>query len=327
VRDAAAQAALRRWGLVQRGGSALHNAAQMLSPPAAEVARTLRRSDGASLAYHVVPAAGEAAPLLLLHGLASNHTRWSEFVEHSALRGQRALIRPDLRGYGESSTGGRITLEVWADDLAALLDHEGHARAVVVGHSLGAQVALGFAQRHPARVAALGLIDPVFRDALKGRARWVARLAPLLRGLAGLVRGLNALGLRRRRLPWQDLRALDREARAALATPAGVAAFVRRYGSRRDNLRHVRSSAYLQSVAEMLRPPPDPAALAMPVLALLSTGATYADAQVTRAWLQALPRLTLQTVACQHWPLTERPDEVRAAIEHWCDALDGPPPH
>jgi hypothetical protein len=31
-------------------------------------------------------------------------------------------------------------------------------------------------------------------------------------------------------------------------------------------------------------------------------------------------------VACQHWPLTERPDEVRAAIEHWCDALDAPLP-
>lgn len=296
----------------------------MLCLAAPELARTLRRSDGALLAYRVVPAAGAAAPLLLLHGLASNHTRWSEFVEHSTLRGRRALIRPDLRGYGESSTGGRITLEVWADDLAALLDREGHAGAVVVGHSLGAQVALGLARSHPHRVAGLVLIDPVFRAALKGGARLAARAAPLLRGLAWAVRGLNALGLRRRRLPSQDLRALDREARVALATPAGVAAFVRRYGSRRDNLRHVRSSAYLQSVAEMVRPPPAPATLAMPVLALLSDGATYADAQPMREWLQGLPRLTLQTVACQHWPLTERPDEVRDAIERWCDALDAP---
>ena len=59
----------------------------------------------------------------------------------------------------------------------------------------------------------------------------------------------------------------------------------------------------------------------MPVLALLSSGATYADAQAMREHLRRVPRLTLQTVDCHHWPLTERPDAVREAIERWCAAL------
>ncbi|MFG9450979.1 alpha/beta fold hydrolase [Pseudomonas aeruginosa] len=57
------------------------------------------------LAYRVLPAAaGARGPaLVLLHGLASNMSRWSEFVERSALRGHHALIRLDLRGHGGSA--------------------------------------------------------------------------------------------------------------------------------------------------------------------------------------------------------------------------------
>jgi pimeloyl-ACP methyl ester carboxylesterase len=58
----------------------------------------------------------------------------------------------------------------------------------------------------------------------------------------------------------------------------------------------------------------------VPVLALLSTGATFADAAEMRAAL-AGERVTLQSIDCHHWPLTERPVEVRQAIERWCDAL------
>jgi pimeloyl-ACP methyl ester carboxylesterase len=74
-------------------------------PPAPERACTLHRPDGAVLAYRVAPPAAGArgAVLVLLHGLASNLSRWSEFVEHSALRGQHALIRLDLRGHGGSA--------------------------------------------------------------------------------------------------------------------------------------------------------------------------------------------------------------------------------
>lgn len=290
---------------------------------AMETSRALHRPDGRTIAYRVTPAS--AAPrgiaLVLLHGLASNLTRWSEFVEHSALRGQHDIIRIDLRGHGGSDCGGRIGLEVWADDLAALLDQEGHERAILVGHSLGAQLALHFACRHARRAAGLVLIDPVFREALRGRWRLLASCAPALRGMACVVRTLNVLGLRRRRLQPLDLRELDRLARQALSSAEAEAAFVHRYSSARADLRSTRTATYLADLAEMFRAPPDPATLPMPVLALLSDGATFADPAVMRRTLGRLPAVTVATIACHHWPLTERPAEVRAAIERWVDAL------
>jgi pimeloyl-ACP methyl ester carboxylesterase len=60
--------------------------------------------------------------VLLLHGLASNLTRWSEFVERTTLSDDRDLIRVDLRGHGDSPTRGPISLESWSVDLLALLD-------------------------------------------------------------------------------------------------------------------------------------------------------------------------------------------------------------
>jgi pimeloyl-ACP methyl ester carboxylesterase len=259
--------------------------------------------------------------VVLLHGLASNLTRWSEFVEHTRLADTRDVVRVDLRGHGGSATRGPIGLEIWCDDLLALLDAEGAARALLVGHSLGAQVALACAARAPQRVAALVLIDPVFRAALKGRWRWLARAGPLFAAAAALVRGANALGLRRRAIPPLDLRQLDRVARASLASPEAEAEFIRRYSSTRADLRTFRTAHYLRELVELFRPVADPRAIAVPVLVLLSTGATFAALDDMRRIAAGFPVGEVRTIDCHHWPLTERPDEVRAIVEDWCAAL------
>ena len=260
------------------------------------------------------------APVLLLHGLASNMTRWSEFVERTRLAEERDVIRVDLRGHGDSPMSGRISLELWCDDLLALLDAEGASHAVLIGHSLGAQVALACAARAPGRIAALVLIDPVFRPALRGRWKWIARAAPLFVAAAAVVRGLNALGLRRQRIPPLDLRALDELARASLGSPQAEAEFIRRYSSTRADLRTFRTAHYLQELVEMFRPLAAPESIAMPTLVLLSTGATFAELPAMRAIAARFPRGEVRTIDCHHWPLTERPDEVRCIIEGWCAA-------
>jgi pimeloyl-ACP methyl ester carboxylesterase len=290
--------------------------------PEGEQPRRLLRPDGTRIAYRLTRArrGGSKAPVLLLHGLASNLTRWSEFVERTTLAEERDVVRVDLRGHGDSPTRGRIGLERWSDDLLALLDAEGASRAVLVGHSLGAQVALACAARAPNRVAALVLIDPVFRSALRGRWKWLARAAPLFAAAAAVVRGLNALGLRRRRIPPLDLRALDELARASLGSPDAEAEFIRRYSSTRADLRTFRSAHYLQELVEMFRPVAAPESIAAPALVLLSTGATFADLGTMQAIAARFPRGEVQTIACHHWPLTERPDQVRSAIEAWCAA-------
>lgn len=288
--------------------------------------RRLQRPDGLRLHwYRHGPAKPVAEPVMLLHGLASNASRFAEFCEHSALTQQRAMLRVDLRGHGASVSRRALDTEAWCDDLAALLDAERAARAIVVGHSLGAQVALRLAERHADRVAGLVLIDPVFRQALHGRPLRVARAVPLWRWAARAVRGLNRLGLHRGALPPLDLRTLDQRAREALASPdpTAEARFIARYSSARADLRHLPLAVYLQDLVEMFRPVPAPAALGVPVLALLSSGATFAEAQAMRQAL-AGPRVRIETVDCHHWPLTERPIEVRHAVEAWVATGFGP---
>lgn len=288
---------------------------------AAERSASLARPDGATIAYEVRrPAVPGGEPVLLIHGLASNRTRFAEFVEHTALAERHALIRVDLRGHGGSITRRRIGMDLWCDDLAAVLDAEGGAPAIVVGHSLGAQVALHFARRHPQRVAGLVLIDPVFRGALHGRWLRLAQAVPLIALAARVVRAANALGLHRGALPPLDLRALDEVARRALGSPEAERAFIAQYSSASADLRHVPLAVYLQDLVEMFGPAPLPRELDVPVLALLSTGATFADPGEMRAAL-AGPRVTLHSIECHHWPLTERPADVREAIERWCGAL------
>jgi len=296
-----------------------------------EQARTLAAPDGSGDTLHFRVTAARAAtvpprsPVLLLHGLASNLTRWSEFVAHTRLAQTRALIRVDLRGHGRSETRRRIGLALWSADLQALLDAAAAPQAILVGHSLGAQAALHFAATRPQRVQALALIDPVFGGALHGRWRRLARGRALLAAAAALVRALNRLGLRRRRLAALDLESLDREARAALRDPASEAAFIARYSSAWADLRCFRSAHYLQELAELLRPLPPPATYPMPVLVLLSTGATFAQLAATRAIAAGFARGTIESIDCHHWPLTERPVEVRERIERWIDALDAAP--
>lgn len=95
-------------------------------------------------------------PLLLIHGHPFDRSMWRPQIER--FRADRRVLAPDLRGYGES--GGAAT--GWtqlADDLLTLLDAARVPRAVVVGLSMGGQVALELHRIAPSRVAGLLLAD------------------------------------------------------------------------------------------------------------------------------------------------------------------------
>src|SRR5207247_72784 len=142
-----------------------------------ETVRSLAVADGVTLRYRLWRQDGRRPLLVLLHGMASNMTRWSEFVDNTGLKQQFDILRLDLRGHGESFTRGKVSMEIWSDDLKAILDAESYERAIFVGHSLGANVALHFAASQPSRVVGLTLIDPLFPEAARGIALWILRLA------------------------------------------------------------------------------------------------------------------------------------------------------
>jgi pimeloyl-ACP methyl ester carboxylesterase len=288
---------------------------QGLTPP--DELRTLARHPGVAIAYRLYRPGPPRRVLVLLHGVASNMTRWTEFVRETRLRESWDLLRLDLRGHGQSLSRGRVGLPEWADDLAAVLAAEACPPAVVAGHCLGAGVALEFALRHPARTAGLVLVEPMLRPALTGRLRRLVRLRPLVAAVASIVLGLNALGLHRRRLRALDLEALDRRTRAAMAA-GGTERLLAAYASPVADLRTTPTVTYLQDLLAVTAPLPALGQVAAPTLALLSTGGLFGDPASTEALLAALPRARVVTLQGRHWLPTEQPVAMRQAIEGWC---------
>lgn len=285
-----------------------------------ETAHTLRTPEGAVIAYRVSRAASARGTLVLVHGLASNMTRWSEFVSATPLARHWNMVRLDLRGHAGSLWRSRIGFEEWCSDIAAILRAEGLPRAVLIGHCLGANVALWFAHRLPQATAGLVLIEPMFREALKGTLATVATLRPLLAPMVPVLRALAALGLHRRSLQALDLAALDHEARAAMKRGAG--AFPeQRYASPLEDLKSFPLAVYLQDLLAVTGRLPDLAAIGAPTLALLSAGTSFGDPDIAARLLGRLLHGEVARVDAQHWIPTERPQEMAALIERWCERL------
>src|SRR5947208_11759287 len=82
-----------------------------------------------------------APPVLLLHGLGVGGAVWQSFARR--LLPELAAVAPDLRGHGQSDSppDGYQPLD-YARDLATLIEDQALAPLPVVGHSLGALVAL-----------------------------------------------------------------------------------------------------------------------------------------------------------------------------------------
>lgn len=125
-------------------------------------ALSIATDDGVTLAGE--DSAGEGPAIVLLHGLTATRryvVMGSRLLERSGYR----VIAYDARGHGRSTpapTPDAYGYERLAEDLRAVLDACGIARAALAGASMGAHTALRFALDHPARVAALGLVTPAY---------------------------------------------------------------------------------------------------------------------------------------------------------------------
>jgi pimeloyl-[acyl-carrier protein] methyl ester esterase len=100
---------------------------------------------------------GAGPPAVLVHGWSMSSRAFAFQAEALAAAGRRVLAL-DLRGHGRSSPAPTHRVEDHARDLAALHEHAGVDRALVVGWSLGAQVALEALPALGRRVAALALL-------------------------------------------------------------------------------------------------------------------------------------------------------------------------
>ena len=108
--------------------------------------------------YELGEAPAQAPAVVAVHGITGNSHSWA--VVARTLGDRARLLAVDLRGRGQSrELPGPYGLAVHAEDLLAVLDHQGFERAVLAGHSLGAYIVAVFAVAHPERVPEAVLVD------------------------------------------------------------------------------------------------------------------------------------------------------------------------
>ncbi|MGY6652330.1 alpha/beta fold hydrolase [Amycolatopsis sp. TRM77291] len=104
---------------------------------------------------------GRGRPLVLCPGLLTPQADLHELI--GLLRRDQDVVTFDLRGHGLSSPAGRYTFEAFLGDFGAVMAESGYvgprAAPVLVGHSLGADLAVHYAAGHPDAVSGLVLID------------------------------------------------------------------------------------------------------------------------------------------------------------------------
>ncbi|OZA92042.1 MAG: hypothetical protein B7X76_00985 [Azorhizobium sp. 39-67-5] len=111
--------------------------------------------------------------VLMLHGIAEEAAIWRPWVPHLARR--HCVVRPDLRGFGRSSSlpKGRVfSLSDWADDMERLVEALGAPRVHLVATKLGALIACELAQRRPSWLASLTLAG-MLASASRSLGPWV----------------------------------------------------------------------------------------------------------------------------------------------------------
>jgi len=113
--------------------------------------KELVTQDGARLGYRD---SGHGRPLLFVHGWLMSHSVWTF---QSPLADCFRVVAPDLRGHGFSDGAG-FSYDACVADLVALMDQLGLDKTVIVGWSMGAQIALRSWPILRERVAALVLV-------------------------------------------------------------------------------------------------------------------------------------------------------------------------
>lgn len=134
------------------------------------------------LYYYAAGTRGQGDPIILIHGFPSSSHLWSNLV--SLLPSGHRVVVPDLLGCGRSDLGEREDLSIGghAVRMAGLMDALGIARACLVGHHMGACVAIRIAADAPQRVSHLALLHPLAGDVtLTGTLAVIRAFMPLTR--------------------------------------------------------------------------------------------------------------------------------------------------
>jgi pimeloyl-ACP methyl ester carboxylesterase len=249
----------------------------------------IARANGVTLAFRDEGLARDT--LVLIHGHPFDSSMWEPQL-HVGCR----VVAPDLRGYGQSEVVPRkTTLDVFARDIAALLDSLGCNRVIVGGLSMGGQIAMEFCRLFPDRVRGL-LLAATFpaAESAQGKVQRNATADRLLReGMGPYAEETLHRMVAAKHIDTVGRRVLDM---MRAAPPAGAAAALRGRAERPD---------YEATLA----------AIEVPALVVVGDEDAFtsrADADSMHSLLKNSELVWMAGVG--HMPNLENPDEFNAGL-------------
>jgi pimeloyl-ACP methyl ester carboxylesterase len=254
---------------------------------------------GTTLHFRDEGTAGEA--ILFLHAFPLHSAMWAPQL--AALKGRFRAIAPDNRGMGKSGQAPlATTMDIIADDAAALLRHLGIGKAIVVGLSMGGYAAFELWRREPGLFRALCLADTkagADTEEAKANREKFARTAEE-KGLSWVADDFVPRLLRPRPDP-----AVEKEVRDIVATNtvAGVAA------AQRGMAKRVDSTATLATIT-------------VPTLCIGGTEDQFFPAATVQQLAGGIAGARFLAIpAAGHLPNLEAPAAFNAAIEGFARSL------
>jgi pimeloyl-ACP methyl ester carboxylesterase len=234
--------------------------------------------------------------VIFLHGAGFDRTAWRLQTRWFAHHG-RSVLAVDFPGHGWSDGAPLTSVAAMADWTAALIDDAGIRQAALVGHSMGALVALDCAARYPGKVRALGLCGvasemPVHPEMLESAKANTLKVQELMT-FWGMGNALHKGGMVSPGL-W-----LRRESLAVLA------------GNRPDVIHAdlAACNAYKDALARATQ-------VKCPTVLALGDGDLMTPLPKGKALAAAIPEAKAVVIPnCGHFMMVERPDETLDALK------------
>jgi len=245
----------------------------------------------------------------MIHGLAGQMRNFS-YALLDRLAVDHRVILLDRPGSGYSAPGEAANVRAQASEVARFIETLGLEKPLVVGHSLGAAVALALALDHPDAVGSLALIAPLTQpmEAVPAAFKGLAINSPLARKAVAWTLATPMAVL-----------AGEKGARAAFAPEAVPADFAERGGgalvARPGNFQAASAdlAAASDDLPSMVARYP---ALKLPVAILYGRDDRILDPELHgRGLTQALPAAELSVIDGGHMIPVTRPDQVAAWLK------------
>lgn len=254
---------------------------------------------------------GPGTPVVLMHGFPDNLHLYDRLLPH--LAGRAPVVRFDFLGWGGSDkpSGYPYTANRQREDLAALMDHFGFDRVLLVAHDASGPPAIDWALANPTRTDALVLLNTYYQ--------WMAGLrrppaialysTPVLRAVARAVV---------RRWPELDRRLYAWQVGGFIQDPALRAEFVPRlyaeFGAARPAFWR-RGDDLLGAVLARLARVPDMRRFERPVRIVFGARDRYLNRRVATRFRDLFPHADLHLLPdAGHYVQVDQPAAVAAHI-------------